>query len=59
VPPCPGNRDHLHPFALYPALPGPSAGRDSRDYYECSVTMGLASGRWSRGTSSLYVSSAT
>jgi len=40
--------DHLAPFALCPALPDPLAGRDSCDYYEASVAIGLASRRRSR-----------
>lgn len=53
------HRDHLCPFALFLAFPGSLAGRDSRDYYGHSVTVGLAPLRRSRGTSSLYVSSTT
>ena len=34
---------HLASFALYPAFPDSLAGRYSRDYYEASVTIGLAS----------------
>jgi len=37
--------NHLAPFALRAAFPPSLAGRYSRDYYEASVTMGLASGR--------------
>ncbi|SQD97237.1 hypothetical protein FMEAI12_3990001 [Parafrankia sp. Ea1.12] len=37
--------DHLVPFALVPALPDSSAGRDSGDYYGTSVAVGLASRR--------------
>jgi hypothetical protein len=33
---------HLVPFALRTAFPSSLAGRYSRDYYETSVTMGLA-----------------
>ena len=33
---------HLCPFALWTALPSPSVGRDSHDYYGHSVTLGLA-----------------
>jgi len=40
--------DHLAPFALCPALPDPLAGRDSCDYYEASVAIGIASRRRSR-----------
>ena len=36
---------HLAPFALYPAFPDSLAGRYSHDYYEASVTIGLASVR--------------
>ena len=34
--------DHLAPFALWTAFPSSLAGRDSRDYYEASVAIGLA-----------------
>jgi len=40
--------DHLAPFALCPAFPDSLAGRYSRDYYEASVAIGLASVRRSR-----------
>ena len=40
--------DHLAPFALQAAFPPSPAGRDSGDYYEASVAMGLAPGRRSR-----------
>jgi hypothetical protein len=40
--------DHLAPFALRAAFPPSPAGRDSGDYYEASVAMGLAPGRRSR-----------
>ncbi len=33
---------HLCPFALWTALPSSLVGRDSHDYYEHSVTLGLA-----------------
>jgi hypothetical protein len=33
---------HLCPFALRTALPSSLVGRDSHDYYEHSVTLGLA-----------------
>lgn len=36
---------HLTPFALLPAFPDSSAGRDSCDYYGVSVAVGLASRR--------------
>ena len=36
---------HLSSFALSAAFPLSAAGRDSRDYYEDSVTLGLASRR--------------
>ena len=39
---CP---DHLAPFALQTAFPSSLAGRDSGDYYEASVALGLAPGR--------------
>lgn len=35
--------DHLVPFALLTAFPSSLAGRDSGDYYETSVAIGLAS----------------
>lgn len=44
--------DHLSPFAVYAALP-------RSDYYEDSVTIGLASLRRSRVPLRLNVSSAT
>jgi hypothetical protein len=34
--------NHLAPFALFPALPDSLVGRYSHDYYEASVTIGLA-----------------
>jgi hypothetical protein len=34
--------DHLAPFALFPALPDSLVGRDSHDYYEACVAIGLA-----------------
>jgi len=40
--------DHLAPFALRAAFPPSLAGRDSGDYYEASVALGLAPGRRSR-----------
>ena len=40
--------DHLVPFALWTAFPPALAGRDSGDYYETSVAVGLASRRRSR-----------
>jgi hypothetical protein len=39
---------HLAPFALRPAFPDSVAGRDSCDYHEASVAIGLASRRRSR-----------
>jgi len=39
---------HLAPFALQAAFPPSLAGRDSGDYYEASVALGLAPGRRSR-----------
>jgi hypothetical protein len=39
---------HLFSFALQAAFPLSLAGRDSRDYYENSVTLGLAPRRRSR-----------
>jgi len=39
---------HLAPFALRTAFPPSLAGRDSGDYYEASVAIGLAPGRRSR-----------
>jgi len=36
---------HLTPFALRAAFPPSLAGRDSGDYYEASVALGLASRR--------------
>jgi hypothetical protein len=40
--------DHLAPFALQAAFPPSLTGRDSCDYYEASVAIGLASRRRSR-----------
>jgi hypothetical protein len=40
--------DHLVSFALWTAFPPFPAGRDSGDYYETSVAIGLASRRRSR-----------
>ena len=37
-----GHLGHLCSFALYAALPRALVGRDSHDYYEHSVTVGLA-----------------
>jgi hypothetical protein len=34
--------DHLVPFALRTAFPSSLVGRDSHDYYETSVAIGLA-----------------
>jgi hypothetical protein len=34
--------DHLAPFALRTAFPSSLVGRDSHDYYEASVAIGLA-----------------
>jgi hypothetical protein len=34
--------DHLAPFALQTAFPSSSVGRNSHDYYEASVAIGLA-----------------
>jgi hypothetical protein len=34
--------DHLAPFALLPAFPDSLVGRDSHDYYEACVAIGLA-----------------
>ena len=34
--------DHLTSFALWTAFPSSLAGRDSDDYYEASVAVGLA-----------------
>jgi hypothetical protein len=42
------NREHLCPFALRAAFPLSLVGRDSHDYYEHSVTVGLAPLRPSR-----------
>ena len=39
---------HLGPFALWTAFPSALAGRDACDYYEPSVTLGLAPRRPSR-----------
>jgi hypothetical protein len=39
---------HLASFALWTAFPPSLAGRDSDDYYEASVVIGLASHRRSR-----------
>ncbi|BEK85793.1 hypothetical protein GCM10010198_08180 [Nocardia seriolae] len=46
---------HLAPFALRTAFPPSLAGRDSGDYYEASVALGLASGRRSRDSCVPYV----
>ena len=43
--PTPGCPNHLAPFALWAAFPPSLAGRDSGDYYEASVAIGLASRR--------------
>jgi len=39
--------DHLAPLALRTAFPSSLVGRDSHDYCGASVTLGLASLRWS------------
>ncbi len=48
IPPGRVMSDHLASFALRTAFPPSSAGRDSGDYYEASVAIGLASRRRSR-----------
>ena len=45
IPPDHRVSDHLAPFALQAAFPPSLAGRDSGDYYETSVAIGLASRR--------------
>ncbi|WP_158854449.1 hypothetical protein [Saccharothrix deserti] len=47
--------DHLVSFALRTAFPSSLAGRDSGDYYETSVALGLASGRAIPRSSLSYV----
>jgi hypothetical protein len=46
---------HLCPFALWTAFPSPLAGRCSRDYYEHTVTLGLASRGLIPRSSLMYV----
>jgi hypothetical protein len=48
IPPGRVMSDHLASFALRTAFPPSLAGRDSGDYYEASVAIGLASRRRSR-----------
>ena len=48
MPPLLGSSGHLSPFALYTAFPCSLDGRDAVDYYEDSVTLGLAPRRRSR-----------
>jgi hypothetical protein len=48
VPPLLGWSGHLSPFALYTAFPCSLDGRHTVDYYEDSVTLGLAPRRRSR-----------
>ena len=48
MPPLLGWSGHLSPFALYTAFPCSLDGRDAVDYYEDSVTLGLAPRRRSR-----------
>ena len=48
MPPLLGWSGHLSPFALYTAFPCSLDGRNTVDYYEDSVTRGLAPRRRSR-----------
>ena len=42
MPPVREHPHHLAPFALRTAFPSSLVGRDSHDYYEHSVALGLA-----------------